>query len=93
MYDDKGPVTQLNELEWIDGKIYANIYTSDLIAIIDPKTGAVEAYINMMGLPHGPLDDPDQDVLNGIAYDQAGKRLFVTGKKWDKLFQIEVEKR
>ncbi len=93
VYDDKGPVTQLNELEWIDGKIYANIYTSDLIAIIDPKTGAVEAYINMMGLPHGPLDDPDQDVLNGIAYDQAGKRLFVTGKKWDKLFQIEVEKR
>ncbi|WP_442794261.1 glutaminyl-peptide cyclotransferase [Pelobium manganitolerans] len=92
VYDDKGPVTQLNELEWIDGKIYANIFTSELIAIIDPKTGAVEAYFNMMGLPHGEVEDPQQDVLNGIAYDKAGKRLFVTGKKWDKMFQIEVVK-
>ncbi len=92
VYDDKGPVTQLNELEWIDGKLYANIYTSELIAIINPQTGAVEAYINMMGLPHGELEDPQQDVLNGIAYDKAGKRLFVTGKKWDKMFQIEVVK-
>ncbi|HET8828970.1 MAG TPA: glutaminyl-peptide cyclotransferase [Pelobium sp.] len=93
VYDDKGPVTQLNELEWIDGKIYANIYTSELIAIINPNTGAVEAYINMMGLPHGEVDDPQQDVLNGIAYDKAGNRLFVTGKKWDKMFQIEVIKK
>ncbi len=90
VYDDKGPVTQLNELEWVNGKLYANIYTSELIAIINPQTGAVEAYINMMGLPHGELEDPQQDVLNGIAYDKAGKRLFVTGKRWDKLFQIEV---
>lgn len=93
VYDNKGPVTQLNELELIDGKLYANIYQSELIAIINPKTGEVEAYINMMGLPHGPLSDPSQDVLNGIAYDTAGKRLFVTGKKWDKLFQIEVVKK
>ncbi len=93
VYDDKGPVTQLNELEWIDGKIYANIFTSELIAIINPQTGAVEAYINMMGLPHGELGDPQQDVLNGIAYDKAGDRLFVTGKKWDKLFQIKVVKK
>lgn len=93
VYDNKGPVTQLNELEWVDGKIYANIYTSELIAIIDPKTGAVEAYINMMGLPHGQVEDPQQDVLNGIAYDKQGKRLFVTGKKWDKLFHIEVIKK
>ena len=92
VYDDKGPVDSLNELEWIDGKLYANIYTSELIAIINPQTGAVEAYINMMGLPHGELEDPQQDVLNGIAYDKAGKRLFVTGKKWDKMFQIEVLK-
>lgn len=90
VYDDKGPVTQLNELEWIDGKLYANIYTSELIAIINPQTGAVEAYLNMMGLPHAPVEDPQQDVLNGIAYDTVGKRLFVTGKKWDKMFQIEV---
>ena len=93
VYDDKGPVTQLNELEWINGKLYANIYTSELIAIINPQTGAVEAYINMMGLPHGEVDDPQQDVLNGIAYDKVGKRLFVTGKKWDKMFQIEVVKK
>ena len=93
VYDDKGPVTQLNELELIDGKLYTNIYTSDSIAIINPKSGADEAYINMKGLPHGPLAEPDQDVLNGIAYDATGKRLFVTGKKWDKLFQIEVVKK
>jgi glutamine cyclotransferase len=92
VYDDKGPVPYLNELELIDGKLYANIYQSELIAIINPKTGAVEAYVNMKGLPHGPLSDPDQDVLNGIAYDKAGNRIFVTGKKWDKLFQIELIK-
>ncbi|HEX7367103.1 MAG TPA: glutaminyl-peptide cyclotransferase [Pelobium sp.] len=92
VYDDKGPVTQLNELEWINGKLYANIYTSELIAIINPQSGAVEAYINMMGLPHGELKDPQQDVLNGIAYDKAGERIFVTGKKWDKMFQIEIVK-
>jgi glutamine cyclotransferase len=93
VYDDKGPVIQLNELEMIDGKLYANIYQSELIAIINPKTGAVEAYVNMKGLPHAPVADSSQDVLNGIAYDAVGKRLFVTGKKWDKLFQIEVVKK
>lgn len=92
VYDNVGPVDSLNELEWIDGKIYANIYTSELVAIINPKTGEVEAYINLMGLPHGTLADPDQEVLNGIAYDKKGKRLFVTGKNWDKLFQIQIVK-
>jgi glutaminyl-peptide cyclotransferase len=92
VYDDKGPVTQLNELEWIDGKLYANIYQSELLAIINPQSGEVEAYINLIGLPHGPLGDPGNDVLNGIAYDSVGKKLFVTGKKWDKLFQIEIVK-
>ncbi len=92
VYDDKGPVTQLNELEWINGKLYANIYQSELIAIINPKSGAVEGYINMMGLPHGQVADADNDVFNGIAYDKAGNRIFVTGKKWDKLFQIETIK-
>lgn len=93
VYDDKGPVSQLNELEWIDGKLYANIYQSELIAIINPKTGLVEAYVNLIGLPHGPLGDEGNDVLNGIAYDNTGKRLFVTGKKWDKLFHIELVKK
>ena len=92
VYDNKGPVAQLNELEWVDGKLYANIYGSELLAIINPQTGEVEAYINLIGLPHGPLVDEGNDVLNGIAYDAAGKRLFVTGKKWDKLFQIVIIK-
>ncbi|MRX47221.1 glutaminyl-peptide cyclotransferase [Pedobacter puniceum] len=93
VYDDKGPVTQLNELEWIDGKLFANIYTSDLIAIINPQTGEVEAYINLIGLNKEQVEDQDQDVLNGIAWDAKGKRLFVTGKKWPKLYQIEMVKR
>lgn len=90
VYDDKGPVTQLNELEWVDGKLYANIYTSDLIAIINPKTGEVEAYINLITLPKGQIEDENNHVLNGIAYDAKAKRLFVTGKKWPKLFEIMV---
>ena len=90
IYDDKGPVTQLNELEWVDGKLYANIYTSDLIAIINPKTGEVEAYVNLMTLPKGKVQDESNDVLNGIAYDSAKKRLFVTGKKWPNLFEIKI---
>lgn len=93
VYDNQGPVANLNELEWIDGKLYANIYEKELIAIINPKTGEVEAYINLAGLPHAPVADPNNDVLNGIAYDAAGKRLFVTGKDWDKLFQIELVKK
>lgn len=92
VYDDKGPVTQLNELEWVDGKLYANIYTSDLIAIINPKTGEVEAYINLITLPKGKIEDQNNDVLNGIAYDAKTKRLFVTGKKWPNLFEIKVTK-
>ncbi len=92
VYDDKGPVTQLNELEWVDGKLYANIYTSDLIAIINPNTGEVEAYINLITLPKGEIEDENNHVLNGIAYDAKTKRLFVTGKKWPKLFEIEISK-
>lgn len=93
VYDDKGPVMQLNELEWVDGKLYANIFTSDLIAIINPETGEVEAYINLTGILKDPLEDPGNMVLNGIAWDAANKRLFVTGKKWPKLFEIELVKR
>ena len=92
VYDNVGPVNSLNELEWIDGKIYANIYQSELVAIINPKTGEVEAYINFIGLPKGLVADEGNDVLNGIAYDKKGKRLFVTGKNWDKLFHIELVK-
>lgn len=84
------PVHYLNELEWIEGKIWANVYTSDRIVVIDPSTGVVEAVVDLGGLL--PEEDyaPTTDVLNGIAYDAAAKRLFVTGKNWNKLFEIEL---
>jgi len=90
VYDDKGPVTYLNELEYIDGEIYANIYQYEKIARIDPKTGKVLSYIDLSHIL--PMSDyqSDTDVLNGIAYDKIKKRLFVTGKKWPKLFEIEL---
>lgn len=89
VYDDKGPVNQINELEYIDGKIYANVYTTDTIVVIDPKTGAVTQRINLKNLYP---NNPSTEVLNGIAWDAQGKRLFVTGKKWDKLFQVKFVK-
>lgn len=90
VYDNKGPVSLLNELEYINGLIYANIYTKDIIAIINPESGMVEAYIDMKGLLLPSDRKPGTDVLNGIAYDQKGARLFVTGKNWPKLFWIEL---
>lgn len=97
VYDDKGPIQQVNELEYIDGKLYANIYESDNIIVIDPKTGAVLQTIDMSSL--WPLNqrpagyDNAQNVLNGIAWDAKGKRLFVTGKKWPHLYQIKILKK
>lgn len=93
VYDHNGPVYQLNELEYIDGMIYANIYNSNRIVIIDPKTGQVKAEVDLTNLyPDSvrTMKDFDGFVLNGIAWDSKGKRLFVTGKKWDKLFQIKL---
>ncbi|MFQ5655836.1 MAG: glutaminyl-peptide cyclotransferase, partial [Planctomycetota bacterium] len=92
---DRGvPVPRLNELEHIRGEIYANVWKTDRIARISPKDGSVRGWIDLRGLlsPRDRL--PSTDVLNGIAYDAKGKRLFVTGKDWPKLFEIElVEKR
>jgi glutamine cyclotransferase len=82
------PLTQLNELEYIEGKIWANIWQTPRIAIIDPQSGRVEAWLDLT--PLVLLMPPQADVLNGIAYDPQGKRLFVTGKLWPKLFEIEV---
>ena len=84
------PVEYLNELEWIGGKIWANVYTTDQIVIIDPATGIVEGVIDLAGLLPDEEITPTTDVLNGIAYDAAGKRIFVTGKNWSKLFEIEI---
>ncbi|EOR96003.1 Glutamine cyclotransferase [Arcticibacter svalbardensis MN12-7] len=94
VYDQNGAVNELNELEWIDGQLYANVYQKDRIVIIDPQTGAVVGDVNMSGLLPAKDHFENTDVLNGIAWDANGKRLFVTGKKWNTLFQIKlVEKK
>lgn len=89
--------TQLNELEWVEGKIYANTYQKDGVAIINPDNGAIEGLINFQGLRDN-LDnledlDPVNHVLNGIAYNTTTKKLYVTGKNWDKLFEVEIIKK
>ena len=88
---DRGsPVTRLNELEYVQGEIYANVWQTDLIARIAPLTGQVTGWIDLKGLL-GPEDRSEPvDVLNGIAYDAENDRLFVTGKLWPKLFEIEL---
>ena len=88
---DKEPVSNLNELEYIQGKIWANIWNQDKIVIINPETGNVEGWIDLTGINNEDRQDQNK-VLNGIAYDSEKDRLFVTGKKWAKLFQIEVKK-
>ena len=90
--DDKGPVSKLNELEYINGEIYANVWPTDRIAKINPLTGNVTAWIDLSGLLK-PEDRSERiDALNGIAYDAQNNRLFVTGKHWPKLFEIELVK-
>lgn len=93
VYDDKGPIDDINELEYVDGKIYANVYQTNNILLIDPKTGAVLQNINLSALYPESKRNPGADVLNGIAWDAKGKRMFVTGKKWDKLFQVSFLKK
>ncbi len=90
VFDNNGAVMRLNELEYIENEIYANIYMTDKIARIDPKSGKVLSYINLDGLLPEADQSQETDVLNGIAYDSATKRLFVTGKRWDKLFEIKL---
>ncbi len=91
--DDKGAVEQLNELEYINGEIWANIWMTNRIARIDPKSGRVTGYIDLSGLLDDTRTDTDLDVLNGIAYDSENGRIFVTGKNWPKLFEIRVKAR
>ena len=90
VYDQNGPVSELNELEFIDGMIYANIYLTNRIVIINPKNGQVTGEINLSDLLPAIYNYPGTDVLNGIAWDAKGKRLFVTGKRWAKLFEVEI---
>jgi glutamine cyclotransferase len=88
--DGGAPVAELNELEWVDGEILANVWQTDRIARISPATGEVAGWIDCSGmLPTVFRSSPDA-VLNGIAYDSRTKRLFVTGKLWPKLYQIQM---
>ena len=96
-YTNKQSISQLNELEFIDGKIYANYWQKPLIAIINPNNGIVEGIANLSGLVKEIEKTQtlikDNDVLNGIAYDKETNRLFVTGKNWKKLYEIELIKK
>lgn len=85
------PVSNLNELEWIEGEIWANVWMTDRIARISPNTGEVNAWVDLASLwPVAGRPSPSEQVLNGIAYDKATRRIFITGKKWPRLYQITV---
>ena len=92
VYTEKGTIPSLNELEWIDGKIFANIYQRNGVVIINPKTGGVEGVIDFKPLKALVTQHPGLDVLNGIAYHPERKTIFVTGKNWDKLFEVRIMK-
>jgi glutaminyl-peptide cyclotransferase len=87
--DNGSPIQFLNELEYVEGEIWANVWQTDRIARISPSTGQVTGWIDLKGLL-SPMFSDSADVLNGIAYDAKGKRIFVTGKLWPNLFQIRV---
>lgn len=89
-YHNRGKVVGLNELEWIDGKIFANRYQLNGVAIINPKNGAVEGVIDFSPLRKLVTQHQGLDVLNGIAYNPETKTIFITGKRWDKLFEVEI---
>lgn len=89
---DKGrPINNLNELEFVEGEIYANVWHQDRIARIDPKSGSVNGWIDLTGLLQPGEVTDEEAVLNGIAYDPQTKRLFVTGKMWPKLFEVKLK--
>ena len=90
VYTESGALYRLNELEWVDGRIYANVYTTDKIAIINPKSGAVEGLIHCEGLLRPGERGQRAEVLNGIAYDRAEKKLYLTGKYWPYLYRVSL---
>ena len=87
---DGRPARLLNELEWIDGRIWANVYLSDLIYVINPSNGLVERVLDCSGLLPDSLRTPDTDVLNGIAFNPADGRIYLTGKNWPRLYEVSV---
>ena len=88
------PLPQLNELEWVDGEVWANVWQQEAIVRIDPETGAVRGVVDVSGL-YPPQDraDPRDDVPNGIAYEPRSGRLFLTGKRWPQIFEVELDPR
>ena len=90
IYTNKGKIGALNELEWIDGEIYGNIYQRDGVVIVNPKNGATKAIIDFTSLKNKVTQHEGLDVLNGIAYNPETKTIFVTGKRWDKLFEVKI---
>ena len=84
------PVRWLNELEYINGKVWANVYTTDEIVMINPKNGKVEGVIDCTGLLPKSLHTSETDVLNGIAYNPKTKKIYLTGKNWPKLYEIRL---
>ncbi len=84
------PVTRLNELEYINGRVFANVWQTDYMVIVDPDTGTVVSWVDLTGLLAAEDRTPQTDVLNGIAYDTTNGRLFVTGKRWPHIFEIEL---
>ncbi|HWE00237.1 MAG TPA: glutaminyl-peptide cyclotransferase, partial [Bryobacteraceae bacterium] len=87
--DGGAPIAELNELEWVEGQILANVWQTDRIARVSPATGKVTGWVDCSGLL-SPMLRTGADVLNGIAYDAKTKRLFVTGKLWPRLYQIRI---
>jgi len=90
VFTNKGKIGRINELEWVSGQIYANIYQKNGVAIINPKNGAVIGVIDFSALKEKVTQHDKLDVLNGIAYNPKTKTIFVTGKRWDKLFEVEI---
>lgn len=90
VFDHQGPVENLNELEYIKGRIYANVWESSRIAVIEPQTGKVTGWINLKNLYKPTGWDAEAKIPNGIAYDAENDRLFVTGKLWPNIFEIEI---
>jgi glutamine cyclotransferase len=91
--DGSRPVMELNELEYVKGEIYANVWHRNFVARIDPQTGRVKGWIDLSGLLKPGDVTNDEAVLNGIAYDEAADRLFVTGKLWPKLFEVRLKEK
>jgi len=90
IYTNTSKIKSVNELEWVEDKIYANIYQKDAVAIVNPSNGAVEGVVDFTTLKSHVTQHKDLDVLNGIAYNGEPNILYITGKNWDKLFKVEV---